>query len=245
MWGLFYCDLNGCSFSLLVNMSMILYLRCVACLTWFVNCLLKCSAFCLSVIAALLSKVMVMFGVCGGFLCARPFRVFQTVWVFALWSQLSVRCCFRSVCLWFCISLSMFAFCCVRSGSLGFCCLVVLSCFILFLMCSTDGSLCGVFSLSVCGVCLRRVWRWLVYLLRSVRFVVFLCLRVFVQFLVWILGNLLCCSLCRFCGVVELYILSSFCRLSGLAGDPSWVPALWPSQCFFAVCLLWLWCLVR
>ena len=31
------------------------------------NCLLKCSAFCLSVIAVLLSKVMVMFGVWGDF----------------------------------------------------------------------------------------------------------------------------------------------------------------------------------
>ena len=43
------------------------------------NCLLKCSAFCLSVIAVLLSKVMVMFCVCGVFLCARPFKVFQSV----------------------------------------------------------------------------------------------------------------------------------------------------------------------
>ena len=54
-------------FSLLVNLSMILYLRCVVCFTWFVNCLLKCSAFCLSIIAVLLSKVMVMLGVCGVF----------------------------------------------------------------------------------------------------------------------------------------------------------------------------------
>ena len=30
----------------------------------------------------------------------------------------------------------MFAFFCVISGSLGFCCLVVLRCFIMFLMCS-------------------------------------------------------------------------------------------------------------
>ena len=56
------------------------------------NCLLKCSASCLSVIAVLLSKVMVMFGVWGGFLCARPFNVFQSEWVFVLWSKLSVMC---------------------------------------------------------------------------------------------------------------------------------------------------------
>ena len=59
----------------------------------FVNCLLKCSDFYLSVIAVLLLKVMVMFGVCGGFLCARPFIVFQSVRVSVLWSQLlSVMC---------------------------------------------------------------------------------------------------------------------------------------------------------
>ena len=120
------------------------------------NCLLKCSAFCLSVVAVLLSKVMVMFGVCGGFLCA----------VFILWSQLLyVMCCFQSACLWFCNSLYMFVFCCARSGSLGFCCLVVLRCFNMSLMC-TGSSLCtqrGVFSLSLYDVCLRRVWRWLVF----------------------------------------------------------------------------------
>ena len=69
----------GADFSLLVNLSLILYLRCVVCFTWFINCLLKCSAFCLSVIAVLLSKMMVILDVYGGFLCARPFRVFQSV----------------------------------------------------------------------------------------------------------------------------------------------------------------------
>ena len=101
----------GVYFSLSVNLSIILYLLCVVCLMWFVNCLLKCSYICLSVIAVLLLKVMVMFGVCGGFLCAIPFIVFQSVWVFVLWSQLSVMCCFQSACLWFCISLSMLVFC--------------------------------------------------------------------------------------------------------------------------------------
>ena len=51
----------GVDFSLLVNLSIILYLLCAVCLMWFVNCLLKCSDFCLSVIAVLLLKVMVMF----------------------------------------------------------------------------------------------------------------------------------------------------------------------------------------
>ena len=134
----------GVGFSLLVNLSIILYLLCVERLMWFVNCLLKSSDFCLSVIAVLLLKVMVMLGVCGDFWCARPFIVFQSVRVFVLWSQLSVMCCFQSACLWFCISLSMLVFCCAISGSLGFCCLVLLRCFIMSLMCSSSSftSLC-------------------------------------------------------------------------------------------------------
>ena len=69
----------GVDFSIFVNLSIILYLLCVVCLMWFMNCLLKCSDFCLSGIAVLLLKVMEMFGVCEGFLCARLFKVFQTV----------------------------------------------------------------------------------------------------------------------------------------------------------------------
>ena len=53
----------GVDFSLLMNLSMIQYLLCVVCLMGFVNCLLMCSVFCLSVVAVLLSKVMVMFKV--------------------------------------------------------------------------------------------------------------------------------------------------------------------------------------
>ena len=51
------CSIAICmnvGFSLLVNLSMVLYLQCVVCFVWFVNCLLKCSAFCFSVIAVLL-----------------------------------------------------------------------------------------------------------------------------------------------------------------------------------------------
>ena len=80
--------------------------------------------------------------------------------MFVLWSQLSVRCCFQSACLWF-----VFLCLCL--------CFVVIE-----VVC-----VCGVFSLSVYDVCLLRVWRWLVFLLRCARFVVFLCWRVFVQFL--------------------------------------------------------------
>ena len=47
------------------------------------------------------------------------------------------------------------------------------------------------------------------------RFVVFRYLRVFVLFPVWILASLLCCSLCRFCGVVGFCSLYLFCMWSG------------------------------
>ena len=75
------------------------------------------------------------------FLCVGPFIVFQSVWMFVLWSQLSVMCCLQSACLWFGISLFMLVFCCAISGSLRFCCLDLLRCFIMFLMCS-GSSLC-------------------------------------------------------------------------------------------------------
>ena len=88
-----------------------------------------------------------MLGVCGVFLCARPFIVFQSVWVFVLWFQLSVMCCFQCACLWFCISLSMLVFCCAISGSLGFCCLVLLRCLSCLLCVLVVVCVCGVFSL--------------------------------------------------------------------------------------------------
>ena len=104
-----------------------------------------------------------------------------------------------------------------KIGSSGFCCLVVSLCFIMFFMFYVVCVCVVYFPLGICDVCLQRVWRWLEFLLWCVRFVVSLCLRVFVQFLVRILASLLCCSLCRFCGAVEFCILSLFCRLSELA----------------------------
>ena len=88
-------------------------------------------------------------------------------------------------CLWFCISFSMFVFCCAISKPLGFCRLVVLRCFIMFLMCS-GSSLCvwcifpfGIRCLSAANMALVSI-----FVAVCVRFVVLLCLRVFVQFLV-------------------------------------------------------------
>ena len=64
-----------------VNVYVVL---CVACLTVFVNCLVKQFAMCLGVVAILLLNVMEVFSVCGGALLDRPCMVFQIVCVLCL-----------------------------------------------------------------------------------------------------------------------------------------------------------------
>ena len=54
---------------LCVALLMCLFVLCVACLTVFVNCLVKQFAMCLGVVAILLLNVM---DVCGGALLDRP-----------------------------------------------------------------------------------------------------------------------------------------------------------------------------
>ena len=51
---------------LCVALSMCRFVLCVACLTVFVNCLVKQFAMCLGVVAILLLNVMEVFSVCGG-----------------------------------------------------------------------------------------------------------------------------------------------------------------------------------
>ena len=51
---------------LCVALLMCLFVLCVACLTVFVNCLVKQFAICLGVVAILLMNVMDVFSVCGG-----------------------------------------------------------------------------------------------------------------------------------------------------------------------------------
>ena len=55
-----------------VSLSMDLFVVCVACLTVFVNCLLKQFAICLGVFVILLLNVMELLGVVGGALLGRP-----------------------------------------------------------------------------------------------------------------------------------------------------------------------------
>ena len=57
--------------SLYVAVLMCLFVLCVACLTVFVNCLVKQFAMSLGVVAILLLNVMDVFSVCGGALLDR------------------------------------------------------------------------------------------------------------------------------------------------------------------------------
>ena len=59
---------------LCVALLMCLFVLCVACMTVFVNCLVKQFAMCLGVVAILLLNVMDVFSVCGGALLDRPYN---------------------------------------------------------------------------------------------------------------------------------------------------------------------------
>ena len=89
-----------------VNVSVCL---CVACLTVFVNCVVKQFAMCLGVIAILLLNVMEVFSVCGGALLDRP-------------------CMF---CLCFCMWEVISSFRSLRAGSQVFALLMLFLCVIL------------------------------------------------------------------------------------------------------------------
>ena len=67
-----------------IALLICLFVLCVACLTVFVNCLLKQFTMFLGVVAILLLNVMDVFSVCGGALLDRPCMVFQRVCVLCL-----------------------------------------------------------------------------------------------------------------------------------------------------------------
>ena len=67
---------------LCVSLLMCLFVLCVACLTVFVNCLVKQFAMCLGVVAILLLNVMEVF-VCVVVLC----------WLDHVWSSKECVCC--------------------------------------------------------------------------------------------------------------------------------------------------------
>ena len=59
---------------LCVALLMDLFVLCVACLTVFVNCLVKQFAMCLDVVAILLLNIMDVYSVGGGALFDRPYN---------------------------------------------------------------------------------------------------------------------------------------------------------------------------
>ena len=69
---------------LCVALLVYLFVLWVACLTVFVNCLVKQFAMCLGVVAILLLNVMDVFSVGGGALLDRPCMVFQRMCVLCL-----------------------------------------------------------------------------------------------------------------------------------------------------------------
>ena len=69
---------------LCVDLLMDLLVLCVACLTVFVNCLVKQFAICLGVLVIFLLKVMEVFSVGGGALFDRPCMVFKKMCVLCL-----------------------------------------------------------------------------------------------------------------------------------------------------------------
>ena len=68
---------------LCVALLMCLFVLCVACLTVFVNCLVKQFTMCLDVVAILLLNVIDVFSVCVVVLC----------WIDHVWSSKECVCC--------------------------------------------------------------------------------------------------------------------------------------------------------
>ena len=69
---------------LCVALLVYLFVLCVACLTVFVNCLVKQFAMCLGEVDILLLYVMDVFSMGGGALLDRPCMVFPKMCVFCL-----------------------------------------------------------------------------------------------------------------------------------------------------------------
>ena len=69
---------------LCVSLLMGMFVLCVACLTVFVNCLVKQFAICWGVVVILLLNVIEVFSVCGGALLNRPRMDFHIMCVVCL-----------------------------------------------------------------------------------------------------------------------------------------------------------------
>ena len=106
-----------CPCTFYVALLMYLFVLLVACLTLFVNCLVKQFAMCLGVVAVLLLNVMDVFSVGGGALLDMPRMVFHRRCVLCLWSQCAYKCSFHMFCLCFCMTKVISSFKSLRAGS--------------------------------------------------------------------------------------------------------------------------------
>ena len=106
-----------CPCMLCVALLMYLFVLFAACLTVFVNCLVKQFAMCLGEGAVLLLNVMDVFSVGGGALLDRPCMVFHRMCVLCMCSQCASKCSFHMVCLCFCMSEVISLFKSLRAGS--------------------------------------------------------------------------------------------------------------------------------
>ena len=70
-----------------VSLSTDLFVLCVACLTVFVNCLVKQFAILFGVFVIVLLKVMELLIVVGGAILNRSCMIFQRMCVLCLWSE--------------------------------------------------------------------------------------------------------------------------------------------------------------
>ena len=114
--------------------ALLVYMLCVACLTVFMNCLVKQFAMWLGVVAILLLNVMDVFSVGGCALLYRPCMIFQIMCVLCLWSQCASMCSFHRFCLCFCMSEVISSFNSLRVGSPVFALLMMFLCVIVHTM---------------------------------------------------------------------------------------------------------------
>ena len=119
---------------LYVALLVYLFVLCVACLTVFVNCLVKQFAMFLGVVAILLLNVMNAFSVGGGALLDRQCMVFQRICVLCLWSQCASKFSFHRFCLCFRMSEVISSFKSLRAGSQVLALLILFLCVVLHTM---------------------------------------------------------------------------------------------------------------
>ena len=142
---------------LCVALLMDMFVLCVACLTVFVNCLVKQFAICLGVVVILLLNLLEVFSVGGGGLLDRPCMVFQRVCVLCLLSQCASKCFFHRLCLCFCMLEVISSFKSLRAGSQVFALLMLFLCVILHTMWSVRACNCCASCPLVCCACLPSV----------------------------------------------------------------------------------------